>query len=545
MNRARLLLAASACLLLVACSSTDNTGPYTHSPFSEDGESPKTPPGERVADLLREAKQQYDERHYEASFRYAETAEDLIDEHKFDDVDRAMAITIQGYCLLQLGRVQDYFISTHGVQKGALSKFRAVLGLNPDYFRAKLGVALARFRLHGDSIRKAESLDQGMIWIAQISEDARRGLAAPGTDEGRLRLRYALQKHKVLADNRAKMIELGFVFADPETAKFDDKGRRDGAKWLAGMDEGAELKALKDCGYILEDAAAGTKLKEGDPKRLAESLKAIGESWRAARNYWRRTALTDLQAARDGFLEIRKISPTYFWVERDLVYVYQSLGAFFLDLGMEQARLSAIAEGKLDDALEETARRIFVSKGFTSREKDEAKKNYEDALEFTLSFVARHEDFERKGIARRDRDEFDDINDNPFLVDLVQRYRATMDELLAEERGMRATMLLEAASLCIDPVFQLNDHAKAISIAARLKALMPNNPVHHFVKATAYFTGKDYQPALDSYQAFMKESSISEHTFQRGVARQRILECEREIVAGPAKPDSEDSSASR
>ncbi len=172
-----LLFGACLGLFLAACQTTETpTGGFQSNPFTNAGESQKTPPAKRVADLLQEAKQQYDDRQFAMSFRYAEQAERLIKENKFPVEDEATAVAIQGYCLLQMGMLDDYAVDTFGVQAGAMRKFNRVLEISPTSFRARLGMALLLFRRHGESIRKSESLDQGVIWLEQIREDAKRAL---------------------------------------------------------------------------------------------------------------------------------------------------------------------------------------------------------------------------------------------------------------------------------------------------------------------------------------------------------------------------------
>jgi len=244
--------------------------------------------------------------------------------------------------------------------------------------------------------------------------------------------------------------------------------------------------------------------------------------------------LKDLQGARDSFLEIRRNWPGYFWAERDLSFVSQSLGGYFLDVGLEQARLQAVAAGCPDETLETEARHIYLGEGFKSWEKQESARNYKVALEYTLSFVRAHQAVEQLRIGRKEAADYDDIIENPFLVDLVQRYRATMDELIAEEKSMRRAMILEAAALCVDPLFQVNDLDQALVLADQLHKLAPNNPIHQFVKATVYFNKKDWETANVFYTAFLKESSIASDAVQRRVATRRKYECEDKLRRGAA-----------
>ncbi|MBX3473452.1 MAG: hypothetical protein KF754_03650 [Planctomycetes bacterium] len=532
------ILAIGASLFIAAgCTTTETPAALQPNPFTGNFETTKTPPEKRVADLLQEAKQQYDDRQYNMSFRYAEQAERLIKENKFDPKDEATAVVIQGYCLLQMGLLDDYAVDNFGRQSGALTKFRRVLEITPTSFRARLGIALLLFRRHGESIRKAESLDQGVLWLEQIREDTRRSLA--GDADSALRAREASRKYGVLAANREKYLKLGYIFRDPNSQPMDKEGKRPEGPWLGSVTQGEEELAMKDIGWALEDAEKGVAVEKADADRALAGASTVADSWRKVRQYWRMAALKDLQSARDRFLEIRKESvaanrvdknaPVYFWVDRDLTFVYQSLGGFFLDIGLEQARLKAIAAGKLDDTLESEARRIYCSAEFTSWEKVESRKNYEDSLKYTVSFIRAHQEFERLRVKAQEKADFDDINANPFLVDLVQRYRATMDELIAEERGMRASMILEAAALCIDPVFQIDDIDQAMVFAEQIKALAPRNPIHYFVRATAYYTDKNFTDAKVEYAAFLRDSSITDNAVQRRIARQRVMECDEEL----------------
>jgi hypothetical protein len=108
-----------------------------------------------------------------------------------------------------------------------------------------------------------------------------------------------------------------------------------------------------------------------------------------------------------------------------------------------------------------------------------------------------------------------------------------MDEMIAEGQQMRANMILEAAALCIDPIFQVNDIDQAIQLALSVQTLAPRNPIHHFVRATAFYTSEQYDKALVSYNAFLKESSVSEDGRQRAVAMKRKSECEQHLSRNP------------
>ncbi|MBE7493005.1 MAG: hypothetical protein HS108_14785 [Planctomycetes bacterium] len=534
-----LTLLAAVGFCFAACTSTEEPAALQGNPFTTPYESTKTPPEKRVADLLQEAKQQYDDRHYAMAFRYAEQAERLIKENKFPVQDEATAVAIQAYCLLQKGLLDDYAVDNFGRQPGALTKFNRVLEINPESFRARLGVALLQFRRHGDSIRKAESLDQAVLWLEQVREDTRRAL--DGGAEKEMRTREAARKYAILMSNRDKYLKLGYIFRDPNSVPMDEKGRREQAQWLGKLPEGEEGVALMDLGMVIEDLEQGAEVSDRDRKRALDGAANVADSWRGVRRYWRMHALKDLQASRDRLLAIRAESvaankskegdrgPLYFWVDRDLTFVYQSLGGFFLDIGLEQARLQAIAQGRLDDTLEQEARRIYTSKEFNTWEKQESRRNYNDALKYTVSFIRAHQRFERERERAKEKANYEDLTENPFLVDLVQRYRATMDELIAEERGMRASMILEAAALCIDPLFQVNDLQQALVFALQLQALAPRNPVHYFVRATAYYTDGDFAAAKKEYAAFLRDSSVAENATQRRVARQRLMECDEEL----------------
>ena len=119
--------------------------------------------------------------------------------------------------------------------------------------------------------------------------------------------------------------------------------------------------------------------------------------------------------------------------------------------------------------------------------------------------------------------------DDPFTVDLVARYARTMNSLITEERSLRQLIILEAAALVIDPLFQINDLEKAIVYAERLRALDSKDPIHHFVLATAYYSGGKWQEAKGTYDAFLRDSSIMQHKQQREIARIRRSECDLEI----------------
>ena len=220
----------------------------------------------------------------------------------------------------------------------------------------------------------------------------------------------------------------------------------------------------------------------------------------------------------------------YFWVDRDLAFVFQSLGAFFLDSALEKAHLQAIAAGVGESQLETRAKEIFLDDKFDSWEKQESKRNYTAALTYTQSFGARHQEFELLRVNKVKRAEQSEENTNIFMVDLVARYRTTMDELMQEERKVRTQMVLEAAALCIDPMFQINDLRLAVVWSNELKSMNDKDPIHLFVAATAYYQDEDYQAALDNYEGFMQASSITLDTQRRRISRDRIMQCEQYLA---------------
>ena len=542
-------LAALVAFVLAGCvGGAQSESEFSSSPLAPGNTVEETPPPERVSDLLQEAKQQYDDGHYVTALRMGEQAVALIEEFGFPDSDMALAITIQGFSLLQIGRIDDYFVTDHGMQIGAISKFEAALKVRPTDFRAQLGIGLAQFRRHGDHIRKAEVLGEGITLLESIRHDFRNGAAAVGTTKGNEQLRDASRKFKTFLTNRAKLVELTYIFRDPSTIKMAADGVGPEAEWLGNGLESDDAVLVNDMGWILDDAIAGEALKPGDIQVFDRAAVATRDSWQKVRRYWRLRGLKDLQSARDRFLEVRKLDTAiaassdrmeYFWVDRDLSFVFQSLGAFFLDGGLETARLQAISEGVAERAIESRAREIYLSDDFNSRDKVESQRNYAVALGYIENFVKRHRLFEDMRRRRTtSASQTDDVS-NPFMVDLVARYRATMDELIQEERSMRKLMILEAAALCIDPLFQVNDIDKANLWANEIKALDPSSPIHHFVSATAYYANEDWELALDSYTAFMNASSITEDSNRRTHARTRIFHCEQQLrrSAGAGEAD--------
>lgn len=541
MNKLSLAVIGATFVLLGACSGTpEPESEFQPGPMADmDSNSPETPVDQRVADSLQEAKQQYDDGHYQTSFRFAQQSESLIRQYDFPDEELAMAMTIQGYCLLQLGLIDDYFVKTHGMQEGAVSKFRKAIETREGDFRSELGIALAQFRRHGDSIRKAEALGDGIMMLEAIREDFRRGIQAADNNKRKELLGEAQRKFDVFKANRTKLLELGYIFQDPTSVRRNKDGSGPEAEWLGKLSQTETTLLVNDLGWILEDALGGETIIADDVDRFRESGLKIADSWRRARTYWRKAGLTDLQNSRDRLLSVRARDEAlaeemgrmqYFWVDRDLAFVFQSLGAFFLDSALEKARLIAIAEGTHESELEARAKELFLGEKFESWEKQESKRNYEAALSYTESFVARHKEFELLRLNKVKRAEESEENMNIFMVDLVARYRTMMDEMMQEERQVRAQMVLEAAALCIEPMFQINDLRLAIVWSNELKSMDQKDPIHMFVAATAYFQDKDYQTAKDNYEGFLQASSITLDSSRRKIARERIMQCEQYLA---------------
>ncbi|MEZ5990794.1 MAG: hypothetical protein R3E76_00370 [Planctomycetota bacterium] len=540
MNKLYLFGAAAVLATLVGCRGTpEPESEFQPGPLAP-GESVETPIDERISDLLQEAKQQYDDGQYPSAFRMAEQAESLITENGFPDEDKALALTIQGYCLLQRGQIDDYYVETFGTQQGAITKFERALKINEIDFRAELGIALAKFRRHGDSVRKAEALSEGVIILESIREDTRRGFKQLDAPEGKALLQEALRKLNVFKTNREQLIALEYIFTDTTSVKKDKDGKGPKPAWLGTIQESDGTLAVEDMIWALEDAIDERSATDKDKELIQDNATAFIDSWQKVKEYWRMNGLRDLQNARDRFLSVRKNDMQkiedddldrmrYFWVDRDLTFVFQSMGAFFLDIGLEKARIKAISEGVTESRLEGRAREIYLDENYVSYEKTQSKRNYEASLDYTMSFVRAHRAFEMLRVNKRDQAESDDSNSNPFLVDLVTRYKAMMDELIQHERGARAYMILEAAATCIEPLFQINDTKRANAWANELQSLNPSNPIHHFVRATAYFQGEDWETAKAEYEAFMQQSSITEDANRRSTARMRILQCEQNL----------------
>lgn len=546
MNKLSLAFFAIAFVSLGACSGTPEpgSGEFAPNPLTGGTSGPETPPDQRISDLLQEAKQQYDDLHYETSLRMAEQAEAHIKTHGFPVEDEVLALTIQGFSLLQLGYLDDYFVETHGVQSGAISKFEKALTRKDDSFRAQLGIGLALFRRHGTSIIKSERLGEGVIFLEAMREDARRGFDDPKSEEGKLRLKAADRKLTTFKANRNRLIELGYVFRDPSTVPVYEDGQ---AAWLGTLPRDEAELAVLDIEGILDDAINGVTITGDDERLLNERITAIAKSWRKVRKYWRQRGLNDLQRSRDQLLDLREKRVKandgvldYFWIDRDLTFVFQSLGAFFLDSGLARARMIAIANGDTGETMEGKARRIYLSDNFNDWQKEASKANYRSALSYTESFIKRHRRFERDRVYAMDEaSQTNDANSNPFLVDLVRRYKNTMEELIQEERSVRRQMVLEAAALCIDPLFQVNDIDKANIWADELKSMDIDDPLHHFVRATAYYQGKEWERAKAEYEAFVNLSSLV-MTNRRNVARTRIMQCDQHLSrkAGAGEDDT-------
>lgn len=497
---------------------------------------PATPPEQRVADALQNAKAAYDDGNYQASHRYAEVAERLDREH-LDGENAALALSIQAFALLQLGLLEDYQpAGVTGFQRGALSKFQESIELEPASFRTRLGLGLARFRRHGISIDKAEKLAEATLLLSAIEAEVQH---IRGQDDrlDKTRVEEAERLFGNFSFGRSRLLELNQIFTDPAAQPLDANGRRKPAPWLGSLPEKEEELAARDIEWILSDAVKTGEFPDADEKRVLEALGEIRKSWSNVRYYWRLAALKDLQFARDTFLDLRKEAQPYFWLDRDLAFVYESLGAFFLDLALEKARLRAIAEGAHAAEIETRANEIFLDKSFRPDSKQTSRDNYEAALTYIESFVQRHERYERERLDKAESADFDDLEENPFLVDLVARYRTEMTEAVREERNMRRTMLLEAAALVIDPVYQINSLSKARIYASKLKAMSPRDPTHYFVLGTAYFENELYESALAEYETYMRASSITEDAAQRKICRQRIQDCKRLMT--PAAPSDQ------
>src|SRR5690606_33957552 len=175
------------------------------------GTGASTPLVRRIASVLQEAKRQYDDRSYAAAMQWAASAESLIPEHEHPDRGLALAIIIQGYCLLQAQRIEPYFLRSAGRQSGAIERFIESEKLNRDDLRARLGIGLALFRLHADKVRKAEWMNNGMLALEAMEQDLN---AAAEAEEPLLILERARRRHRSFQTNRQELLKLEYVFRD-------------------------------------------------------------------------------------------------------------------------------------------------------------------------------------------------------------------------------------------------------------------------------------------------------------------------------------------
>ena len=569
----RLSAICVVCFYLTACamgsggpSPDETTAPSKVVDLGKDNpKEAETDPEKRVTDALQAAKSAYDEQAYEAAHRYAETAETLVVEKKVKDRGyRATALNIQAYSLLQLGLIEDYRPrDLPGYVRGALTKFHNALELQPESFRAQLGLCMCRFRRHSVNIVKAEKLGEGVLFLSRLEAELKIAFAEQDNAKRQTEFFTAWKQFGVLNDGRAKLLEIYEIFHDPMTVPIDEKSgtrpeapritrfavKRDAAG--AAYTEEMEVQDVTDLKYVIQDGKEGKALDQKDSVAAFAALNRIRSYWQDVRHYWRTKALDDLQKARDGQLELRqrdidekkgRDKMRYFWIDRDLGFTFTALGAFFLDLAFEDARNKVLAEGKSLDRLELLARAKIISDDYVSVSKNEAKRNYEAALSYYVSFVQEHERFEMYMLNKAEKADFNDSTENPFLVDLQARYRSEMLDSVREERGMRRAIILEQAAMVIDPLFQLSDLERALVFAAKLKALDVKDPIHHFVRATAYFehaklsmtrkeleTAKsDYQNAREEYDAFVRASSIVEEAMRKR-ARDRQEDCEQAL----------------
>ena len=528
----------------------------------------ETDPEKRVNDMLQQAKAAYDDGTYQAAHRYAEQAERLVREKKVKDKGYvATAINIQAYSLLQLGLVDDYRPEgMPGYVRGALTKFEDALRVSPDSFRAQLGLALCKFRRHGVNVSKSEKLGEGVLCLAQIEATLHRAFEAKEEATRRAEFKRASDLYAVLISGRDKLLAIYEIFHDPSSMPLDPNTRtRPEAPRLPRREvdsrgrpvefgEERETLVIKDLQWVIETARDGGNLRAEAPQLARESAALVRTYWSDVRFYWRKKALKDLQEARDAFLELERRDREqkrgtdqmrYFWIDRDLGFVFLSMGAFFLDMAFEEARQQSLAMGRPVNEVERHARSIIIDSRVKTEYKTEARRNYESALSYFSRFVQQHEQFERLMLNKAEKADYNDVTENPFLVDLQARYRSEMLESVREERGMRRAIILEQCSLVVDPLYQNPDLEKALLFAAQLKALNPRDPIHHFVRATAYFergaayqagndpesANSDFVNARDEYQAYMRASSVVEDAAQRRRARDRVEECEKFIKA--------------
>ncbi|MHC4841738.1 MAG: hypothetical protein ACYTDT_12445, partial [Planctomycetota bacterium] len=478
MNVLRILpLTLIVCLLLVGCMSPIDEADPRYGTLDANAPSPKTPNDERVADLLQNAKQAYDDRHYEAAFRFAEQAETLVKTNDMEKKDQALAVVIQGYCLLQIGYVDDYFVDGVGIQKGAISKFKAALKFGTTDFRARLGMGLGLFRRHGDHVRKVTTLTKGASALYDFEFRALEGLNSLPNAKAKTEISRAKKDIVAILADGQKMRDTGYVFRDPSTVALGME--RDGVvgELLGDLDDGKSKLLGNDIIYALDDAARSGTTTEQDILIVDTNTSAIRNNWLEVRKYWQTRAIKDLQDARNTFLKLRKDAPAYFWVDRDLTFTYQSIGAFFLDISLDIARNKAIAERVAPHEVESRANQIFLSDEFNPWQKKESGKNYKDALKYLQSFMGSHKKFLELRINKRDDTTFEDEENNPFLTDLVRISHGVMSDLIDEEEQMRSKLVLEAASMCIDPLFQISDIPRALGYANQLRAINGRNPI--------------------------------------------------------------------
>jgi tetratricopeptide (TPR) repeat protein len=528
-------------LMLASCAgSQDTEAEFLSTEDMINAPTPQTPVHERIASSLQEAMQQYDDGHYAMSMRLAQSVLALMQANGYTPQEQSICHNLMGFSLLQLARIDDYWVSGHGRQEGAITRFQRALAIRDNDLRANHGMSLALFRRHGDHLAKADKLAQGILSLGQIREDVRLGLE--GGQDSRARLRDALFDVRTYQANREELIRLGFVFRDTSTVRLTETRNAELAPWLGTVAEAEGTLLANDMRWILEEATQGGEVSDADHARLFEAVDLLTESWLQVQHYWRARGLKDLQESRDRAVAIHRRRPDYLWIDRDLVFFYQSLGAFFLDLGLEKTRRMAIEQGQRGEEIERAAQRIYLSDEFESREKRLSAANYRDALKFLRSFMPKHREVERMRMERQAdvRAGIENETENPFLVDLGVRFGDTMAELISEERDMRYRMVLEGAAMCIDPLYQINDLPQANIWAEELRALQPRNALHHFVRATAHFRSEDYETAAREYRAFLDTSSIAENEYRRRLARSRILVAEdrirRSAGAGESTP---------
>ncbi len=522
----------------------------------------ETDPEQRVTDALQAAKSAYDDQNYEAAHKYAETAENLVIEKDVKDRGyRATALNIQAYALLQLGLIEDYRpLDLPGYVRGAMTKFKNALELEPKSFRAQLGLHMCQFRRHSVNIVKAEKLGEGVLCLSELEHVLTQAFAEADAKKQKSLFNQAWQLYGLLAAGRSKLLEIYEIFHDPMSVPLNEKdgtradaprlGRmpaKEGEKAVAYSEE-MEIQDVTDLKYVIQDGKDAKPLSKDDKVTAFAALNRIRSYWRDVRHYWRVKALEDLQYSRDGQLKLRqrdldekkgREKMRYFWIDRDLGFTFTALGAFFLDIAFEEARMQVIAEGKPLENLEVLARAKVISAEFQNKAKATAKANYEAALSYYVSFVQEHERFEVYMLNKAEKADFNDATENPFLVDLQSRYVSEMLESVREERGMRRAIILEEAAMVIDPLYQICDLERALVFAAKLKSMDPKDPIHHFVRATAYWeraksslakketeTAKsDFINAREEYDAFIRASSILDDAMRKR-ARQRHDDCD-------------------